>query len=119
MTYIAFQKILIILIISILLSTIIGLASYLLSETSPDKEKTSVYECGFTPYDNPGSPISVRFFLIGILFLVFDLEISLLFPWSVSSYTTTLLGTWVVFLFLVILTWGLIYEWLQGGLEWE
>ena len=102
-----------------MLSTIIGLASYLLSETSPDKEKTSVYECGFTPYDNPGSPISVRFFLIGILFLVFDLEISLLFPWSVSSYTTTLLGTWVVFLVVVILTWGLLYEGLQGGLEWE
>nr|WOE91056.1 NADH dehydrogenase subunit 3 [Acromitus sp. 2 MKL-2023] len=119
MTYIAFQKVLIILTVSVLLSTIIGLASYLLSETSPDKEKTSVYECGFTPYDNPGSPISVRFFLIGILFLVFDLEISLLFPWSVSSHIATLSGTWVVFLFLIILSWGLIYEWMQGGLEWE
>ncbi len=80
MTLITFQKIAIILAISLLLSIVIGGASYVLGDTSPDKEKVSVYECGFTPYDNPGNPISVRFFLIGILFLVFDLEISLLLP---------------------------------------
>ncbi|YP_009421331.1 NADH dehydrogenase subunit 3 (mitochondrion) [Rhopilema esculentum] len=110
---------LIIITISLGLSTVIALASYLLGETSPDKEKVSVYECGFTPYDNPGNPISVRFFLIGILFLVFDLEISLLFPWSITSYATSLWGVWIIFSFLLILTWGLIYEWIQGGLEWE
>nr|YP_009421318.1 NADH dehydrogenase subunit 3 [Nemopilema nomurai]ASR75161.1 NADH dehydrogenase subunit 3 [Nemopilema nomurai] len=110
---------LIIVIISLTLSIVIALASYLLGETSPDKEKVSVYECGFTPYDNPGNPISVRFFLIGILFLIFDLEISLLFPWSISSYIVSLQGIWVIFIFLLILTWGLIYEWIQGGLEWE
>ena len=119
MIHITYQKILIILIISLLLSFIIGLASLLLSDTSPDKEKTSVYECGFSPYDNLGSPISIRFFLIGILFLIFDLEISLLFPWSASSYLIPVLGFWVILLFLLILTWGLVYEWLEGGLEWE
>nr|YP_010310517.1 NADH dehydrogenase subunit 3 [Acromitus flagellatus]UMY76052.1 NADH dehydrogenase subunit 3 [Acromitus flagellatus] len=113
------QKILLIILISLLLSLLIALASYMLGDTSPDKEKASVYECGFTPYDNPGNPISVRFFLIGILFLVFDLEISLLFPWSISSYLSTYLGFWVIFLFILILTWGLIYEWVKGGLEWE
>lgn len=80
MISITFQKVTIILVLSLLLSTVIGVASYVLGDTSPDKEKVSVYECGFAPYDNPGNPISIRFFLIGILFLVFDLEISLLLP---------------------------------------
>ena len=102
-----------------MLSAIIGLASYVLGDTSPDKEKVSVYECGFTPYDNPGNPISVRFFLIGILFLVFDLEISLLLPWSISSYLVSMTGIWIILFFIFILTWGLIYEWIKGGLEWE
>nr|AET13212.1 NADH dehydrogenase subunit 3 [Catostylus mosaicus] len=119
MILITFQKILIILIISLLLSIVIAAASYLLGDTSPDKEKVSVYECGFSPYDNPGNPISIRFFLIGILFLIFDLEISLLFPWSISSYLTSIVGIWVIFMFLFILTWGLVYEWIKGGLEWE
>nr|WOE91071.1 NADH dehydrogenase subunit 3 [Cassiopea sp. MKL-2023] len=119
MIYITYQKLLTILIISIILSSIIGIASLILSDTSPDKEKTSVYECGFSPYENLGSPISIRFFLIGILFLIFDLEISLLFPWSASSYLITLTGIFIIFLFLLILTWGLIYEWIEGGLEWE
>nr|YP_009747485.1 NADH dehydrogenase subunit 3 [Aurelia coerulea]ADY15481.1 NADH dehydrogenase subunit 3 [Aurelia aurita]QII89164.1 NADH dehydrogenase subunit 3 [Aurelia coerulea] len=119
MTLITFQKIAIILAISLLLSIVIGGASYVLGDTSPDKEKVSVYECGFTPYDNPGNPISVRFFLIGILFLVFDLEISLLLPWSISSYLISLPGIWLIFIFVFILTWGLIYEWIKGGLEWE
>lgn len=101
------------------LSGVIGSLSYIISYTSPDKEKTSVYECGFTPFDNPGSPISVRFFLIGILFLIFDLEISLLFPWSTLSHLSTLFGLQIIFIFLLILTWGLVYEWLEGGLEWE
>nr|QCU46374.1 NADH dehydrogenase subunit 3 [Stomolophus sp. CG-2019] len=119
MTTITFKKILIITLLSLVLSTIIAMASYILGETSPDKEKVSVYECGFTPYNNPGNPISVRFFLIGILFLVFDLEISLLFPWSITSYLTSSYGIFIIFIFLLILTWGLIYEWIKGGLEWE
>jgi len=68
------------LLISLILSSVISIASYLLSEKSPDKEKVSVYECGFDPFHNPGEPFSIRFFLIAILFLVFDLEISYLFP---------------------------------------
>jgi len=75
-----FQIILLIIIFSGGLSTIIAIASYLLSDKSPDKEKVSVYECGFDPFHSPGKPFSIRFFLIAILFLVFDLEISYLFP---------------------------------------
>lgn len=116
---IEFIIIFIILIISIGLSGIISIASYLLGDKSPDKEKVSVYECGFDPFHSPGEPFSIRFFLIAILFLVFDLEISYLFPWSIATNMITLETQIVVALFIVILTLGLIYEWLKGGLEWE
>lgn len=75
-----FQIIILILIFSIGLSIIIAVASYILSDKRPDKEKVSVYECGFDPFHSPGKPFSIRFFLIAILFLIFDLEISYLFP---------------------------------------
>ena len=116
---IEFQIILLLVIFSGGLSVIIALASYILSDKTPDKEKVSVYECGFDPFHSPGKPFSIRFFLIAILFLVFDLEISYLFPWSCSSNLISLAGQNIVILFLIILTIGLIYEWLKGGLEWE
>ena len=109
----------VILILSLLLSIIISSASYILGDKSPDKEKVSVYECGFDPFHNPGEPFSIRFFLIAILFLVFDLEISYLFPWSTSTSILSMSSQLVIALFLIILTLGLIYEWLKGGLEWE
>jgi len=114
-----FQIIILVLIFSVGLSVIIAIASYLLSDKSPDKEKVSVYECGFDPFHSPGKPFSIRFFLIAILFLVFDLEISYLFPWSCSSSFITLKGQWIIIIFLIILTLGLVYEWIKGGLEWE
>nr|YP_004940454.1 NADH dehydrogenase subunit 3 [Clava multicornis]AER54463.1 NADH dehydrogenase subunit 3 [Clava multicornis] len=114
-----FITIFIILIISVILSGVISIASFLLGEKSPDKEKVSVYECGFDPFHNPGEPFSIRFFLIAILFLVFDLEISYLFPWSVGSNLITINGHIIIALFLIILIIGLIYEWIKGGLEWE
>lgn len=116
---IEFIIILIVIILSLLLSLVISLASFILSEKSPDKEKVSVYECGFTPFHNPGEPFSIRFFLIAILFLVFDLEISYLFPWSISTSSINIINQWLIYLFLIILTLGLIYEWVKGGLEWE
>lgn len=114
-----YKVILLLLIFSLVLSTVICVASYLLSDKSPDKEKVSVYECGFDPFHTPGEPFSIRFFLIAILFLVFDLEISYLFPWSCSSNIVSIEGHLVVVIFLIILTLGLVYEWLKGGLEWE
>lgn len=107
------------LLISLILSSVISIASYLLSEKSPDKEKVSVYECGFDPFHNPGEPFSIRFFLIAILFLVFDLEISYLFPWSKASNAIALEGQTIIAFFIVILVLGLVYEWVKGGLEWE
>nr|AER54603.1 NADH dehydrogenase subunit 3 [Nemopsis bachei] len=116
---IEFITIFTVLIIGLALSSVISGASYFLGEKSPDKEKVSVYECGFDPFHSPGEPFSIRFFLIAILFLVFDLEISYLFPWSSSTGHITLSAQLIIILFLIILTLGLVYEWLKGGLEWE
>lgn len=109
----------VILLWSFIISAIISIASFFLSEKTPDKEKVSVYECGFDPFHNPGEPFSIRFFLIAILFLVFDLEISYLFPWSISTSLINLKGQLIITLFLIILILGLVYEWIKGGLEWE
>ena len=107
---IEFITIFIILIISLILSIIISGASFLLGEKSPDKEKVSVYECGFDPFHSPGEPFSIRFFLIAILFLVFDLEISYLFPWSTTTNILPISAQIIVALFIIILTLGLVYE---------
>ena len=96
--------------VSLLLSMVISLASFFLGEKSPDKEKVSVYECGFDPFHAPGEPFSIRFFLIAILFLVFDLEITFLFPWAAASNLIDLKGQLVIVLFLVVLALGLVYE---------
>nr|YP_009905967.1 NADH dehydrogenase subunit 3 [Spirocodon saltatrix]QLH56860.1 NADH dehydrogenase subunit 3 [Spirocodon saltatrix] len=116
---IEFLTLFLILIICILISSIISIASFILGDKNPDKEKVSVYECGFDPFHNPGEPFSIRFFLIAILFLVFDLEISYLFPWSVTTMYINLTSQFIIIIFLIILGLGLIYEWIKGGLEWE
>nr|YP_232800.1 NADH dehydrogenase subunit 3 [Geodia neptuni]AAP59165.1 NADH dehydrogenase subunit 3 [Geodia neptuni] len=114
-----FLEIFFLILFSVTLSTVISGASYLVGIRQPDSEKVSVYECGFDPLGSSRTPFSVKFFLVGILFLVFDLEISFLFPWCVIYNQIGLLGIWMMYLFLVILTIGLIYEWVKGGLEWE
>jgi len=107
-------------IFSFVLSGVIVLASYVLGVKKPDSEKSNVYECGFSPYSDSRSEFEVRFFLVGILFIIFDLEISFLFPWSVSlSADNNIFSYLTMMLFLGILTVGLVYEWLKGGLEWE
>lgn len=114
-----YKVILLIIFLSLVISIIISGASFILSYKSPDKEKVSPYECGFDPFHNPGEPFSIRFFLIAILFLVFDLEISYLFPWSCATNLISLKGQFIITIFLFILVIGLIYEWVKGGLEWE
>nr|YP_009114009.1 NADH dehydrogenase subunit 3 [Protobothrops mangshanensis]AGS43693.1 NADH dehydrogenase subunit 3 [Protobothrops mangshanensis]ANG44788.1 NADH dehydrogenase subunit 3 [Protobothrops mangshanensis] len=90
-----------------------------LMPTKPDINKLSPYECGFDPLGNARSPISIQFFLVAILFILFDLEIILLLPvpWSANTNPTATTTTMTTAL-LIILTLGLVYEWLQGGLEW-
>ena len=114
-----FLGIFLLLLFSVILSSVISGASYIIGVKQPDSEKVSVYECGFDPFGSSRVPFSVKFFLVGILFLIFDLEISFLFPWSVIYSQIGLFGFWTMYLFLIILTIGLIYEWVKGGLEWE
>nr|YP_009231536.1 NADH dehydrogenase subunit 3 [Plestiodon chinensis]ALY11252.1 NADH dehydrogenase subunit 3 [Plestiodon chinensis] len=101
--------------IAILLVTI----SFWLPQTVPDTEKLSPYECGFDPLGSARLPFSLRFFLVAILFLLFDLEIALLLPapWAINSTCPTLTTMWTSTI-IILLTLGLIYEWLAGGLEW-
>ena len=114
-----FIPILIIILFSFILSAIIVLASYVLSIKRGYTEKISVYECGFDPFGDSRQKFEVRFFLVGIIFIIFDLEISFLFPWSLVLSSINIAGYWTMIVFLVILTIGLIYEYLKGGLEWE
>lgn len=104
---------------ALILSLVIILFSWILGEKSPSADKISVYECGFNPFHAPGEPFSIRFFIIGILFIIFDLEIALLFPWATCMSGLNLLGQTIMFTFIFILTLGLIYEWYVGGLKWE
>ena len=106
--------------VSIMIAIIIIIASYILGSTDKiDAEKVSVYECGFNPYGDSRQKFEIRFFLVGILFIIFDLEISFLFPWSSTLYTLADFAYWTMYIFLFILTIGLVYEWNKGGLDWE
>jgi len=101
------------------LSFIFSILSLILTEARPTREKVSTFECGFNPIHYPGYPFSIRFFVIGVLFLVFDIEISLLFPWSSFSINMSFEGQSILIIFILVLILGLIYEWAMGGLEWE
>nr|AFC77122.1 NADH dehydrogenase subunit 3 [Coregonus lavaretus] len=105
--------------ITIALSMVLATVSFWLPQITPDAEKLSPYECGFDPLGSARLPFSLRFFLIAILFLLFDLEIALLLPlpWGNQLDTPTLTLAWSAAV-LTLLTLGLIYEWTQGGLEW-
>nr|ANA57038.1 NADH dehydrogenase subunit 3 [Pyramimonas parkeae] len=97
---------------------ILGL-SFVFSVQKPDPEKLSAYECGFDPFDDARSRFDIRFYLVAILFIIFDLEVTFLFPWAVTLNQIGFFGFWSMMLFLVILTIGFIYEWRKGALDWE
>ena len=93
--------------------------NYLFSPKNPDPEKLSAYECGFEPFSDSRIEFDVRFYLVAILFIIFDLEIAFLFPWAISLGKIGALGFWSMMLFLFILTVGFIYEWKKGALDWD
>lgn len=111
--------ILILFLFSIVLSSLIFLLSYLLVFQKADQEKLSAYECGFNPFEDARLTFDIRFYLVAILFLIFDLEISFLFPWLISLKTINFFGFWSMITFLILLTIGFAYEWFKGALEWE
>nr|ABD63967.1 NADH dehydrogenase subunit 3 [Hemixos flavala] len=104
---------------SFTLSIALTALNFWLAQMTPDSEKLSPYECGFDPLGSARLPFSIRFFLVAILFLLFDLEIALLLPlpWAIQLHTPTITLMWASIL-IIILTLGLVYEWTQGGLEW-
>ena len=114
-----YLPIMIFLAIAIGLAVIIVAASYVVAKQRPDSEKVSAYECGFEAFDDARSKFDVRFYLVDILFIIFDLEVAFLFPWAVSLGEVGLFGFWSMVIFLGILTIGFIYEWKKGALEWE
>ncbi len=114
-----YLPILIFLGIAVGLAGVILLASFIVARQSPDGEKLSPYECGFAPFDDARGRFDVRFYLVAILFIIFDLEVAFLFPWAVSLGNVGVFGFWSMMIFLGVLTIGFVYEWKKGALEWE
>ncbi|MGE0501936.1 MAG: NADH-quinone oxidoreductase subunit A [Rhizobiaceae bacterium] len=94
-------------------------APFVVAYRNPDPEKLSAYECGFNAFDDARMKFDVRFYLVSILFIIFDLEVAFLFPWAVSFGAIGWLGFWSMMAFLGVLTIGFIYEWKKGALEWD
>jgi NADH-quinone oxidoreductase subunit A len=94
-------------------------APFLVAYSAPDPEKLSAYECGFNAFDDARMKFDVRFYLVSILFIIFDLEVAFLFPWAVSFGQIGMFGFWSMMVFLAVLTIGFIYEWKKGALEWD
>ncbi len=101
------------------LGILLILAAVVLAVRNPDPEKVSAYECGFAAFDDARMKFDVRFYLVAILFIIFDLEIAFLFPWAVAFQNVGILGFWSMILFLFVLTVGFAYEWKKGALEWQ
>lgn len=114
-----YLPILIFFLIAIILSGVFIVLPMLLVEQKPDAEKLSAYECGFEAFDSARKPFDVRFYLVAILFIIFDLEVAYLFPWAISLGKIGLFGFGSMMIFLGVLTVGFIYEWKKGALEWE
>jgi NADH-quinone oxidoreductase subunit A len=114
-----YLPILIFLGIAVAMSMMILMASFVVARQHPDREKLSAYECGFEPLEDSRQRFDVRFYLVAILFIIFDLEVAFLFPWAVSLGNIGLFGFWSMMFVLGILTIGFVYEWKKGALEWE
>tara|TARA_Y100001970_G_C14136849_1_gene804768 strand:- start:857 stop:1225 length:369 start_codon:yes stop_codon:yes gene_type:complete len=112
-------SIIIFLIIALGLSSFFIILNFLASPKNPDPEKLSAYECGFEPFNDSRMEFDVRFYLVAILFIIFDLEIAFLFPWAITLGSIGFLGFVSMMIFLFILTVGFVYEWKKGALDWE
>ena len=113
-----YLPILIFLAVAIGLGIVLILAAVVLAVRNPDPEKVSAYECGFNAFDDARMKFDVRFYLVSILFIIFDLEIAFLFPWAVTFKDMTMLSFWSMMVFIGVLTAGFAYEWKKGALEW-
>jgi len=114
-----YLPILIFMIVAFIMGVIAVILSFLLARHNPDKEKNAPYECGFEPFGNSRRKFDIRFYLVSILFIIFDLEVAFLFPWSIALSDIGWFGFYSMMIFLIILTVGFIYEWKKGALEWD
>lgn len=105
--------------VAFLVLIILFFVSYFLMQRNIDLEKMSAYECGFDPFEDSLGRFDIKFYLVAILFLIFDLEIVFLFPWSIMLYKLGMFSFWVIFYFLFVLVIGFIYEWRKGALDWN
>jgi len=112
-------SILIFLFIALGLSIGFVVLNFIFAPKNPDPEKLSAYECGFEAFSDSRMEFDVRFYLVAILFIIFDLEIAFLFPWAITLGKIGVIGFWSMMIFLFILTVGFIYEWKKGALDWE
>lgn len=111
--------ILVFLAIAIFIACAAIVASFIVAKQKPDAEKLSAYECGFEAFDQSRHKFDVRFYLVAILFIIFDLEVAFLFPWVITLGSIGFYGFWSMMVFLTVLTVGFIYEWKKGALDWE
>ena len=114
-----YLPILVLLAIAVGLGLVLILAAAVIAVRNPDPEKVSAYECGFNAFDDARMKFDVRFYLVSILFIIFDLEVAFLFPWAVAFKEVGVFGFWSMMAFLGVLTIGFIYEWRKGALEWD
>ena len=105
--------------VALLIGGALMVAPFLVAVRNPDPEKVSAYECGFNAFDDARMKFDVRFYLVSILFIIFDLEVAFLFPWAVAFGDIGAFGFWSMVAFLGVLTVGFIYEWKKGALEWD
>ncbi len=105
--------------IATIIALLLMVTPILLAYKNPDPEKLSAYECGFNAFDDARMKFDVRFYLVSILFIIFDLEVAFLFPWAISLGKIGLFGFWSMMVFLAVLTVGFVYEWRKGALEWD
>ena len=105
--------------LSIVISVALLMVPFVIAPSNPDPEKLSAYECGFEAFSDSRMRFDVKFYLVAILFIIFDLEVAFLFPWAVSLGDVGLFGFWSMMVFLGVLTIGFIYEWKKGALEWD
>jgi NADH-quinone oxidoreductase subunit A len=114
-----YLPILIFIAIALALGTVLLVLPFVLAPSKPDPEKLSAYECGFPAFADARMKFEVRYYLVSILFIIFDLEVAFLFPWAIALKSIGAFGFWSMVVFLGVLTVGFIYEWKKGALEWE
>lgn len=115
----SYLPVLIFIVVSLVIAGVLLIMPFIVAYRAPDAEKLSAYECGFNSFDDARMKFDIRFYLVALLFIIFDLEVAFLFPWAVSFGAIGMFGFWSMMVFLAVLTIGFIYEWKKGALEWN